>query len=340
MLTPLAAAALTFLSPQVIERQVAQSLTETDIMTVAPGIGQTFNADGIDIDAVLVFDLPDDEGVTHVATQVTTTIWAEAIIEAEALDVTGTRFSGSYFFGLAACSSACFWGIDYWGGSTGFGQANTVHPQGALVTLNPALAQEAAPYVFNYGSSNTASNWSDVVSDPSARAIAQLRGLQVETYSDAGAPTPFQLNSLVVSGGVQIAATNTLELAAAPLTEFCTSPPGSTGASATLDAYGSQQEDTEFLTIRAQGLPLGTFALLFVGTAPSNQPMGTTTLCVGGTVARMGGVVNAGAGMADFDIDLLGRTAGTRLYVQSFFRDATVGLAATNASSFIVKARL
>ena len=63
--------------------------------------------------------------------------------------------------------------------------------------------------------------------------------------------------------------------------EYCTSPAGSTGAPATVEAFGSQQENTEFLTIRAQGLPQGSLALLFVGTAAANQTAGNGTLCVG-----------------------------------------------------------
>ncbi len=341
MLTLLTAVAFTSLSPQVVEREVFQTLTKTEQVTVAPGVGQQFNAADIFLDEVLPFDLPDDDGVTFVRARVTTTIWAEALIEAVTLDVTGTRFSGFYEMGLASCSSGCQWGAsDYWGTASTFGNPTTVHPPGTTVLLNPALCREATPCVFNSGGEVGISQWSSVLLDPSARAISELYSLDLRAFNDAAAPTPFQLNSWVVNAGVQIEVTNTFELETAPLTEYCTSPVGSTGAAATLEAYGSQQENTEFLTIRAQGLPQGSFAVLFVGTAPVNQPMGSTTLCVGGAVTRMGGVANAATGAADFDIDLLGRAVGTQLFLQSYFRDTAVGVAATNASSFVIQPRI
>ncbi|MEM6676200.1 MAG: hypothetical protein AAF726_25355 [Planctomycetota bacterium] len=123
------------------------------------------------------------------------------------------------------------------------------------------------------------------------------------------------------------------ELELAPTFDVCNSPPNSTGVPAKLDAYGSTRFFSEWLTIRAEDLPDGAAAILFVGTA--GAPAGPNGLCVGGQVSRRGGIQIAENGIADFAIDLVGIPLGGAV-LQVLHRDPVLGTAASNAIGFSI----
>ncbi len=323
---------------QSIQRETTYEVTQTGGAEVTPGIGTNFLLPSVSVEAQVVFEIPTGDGVHLRQVFVDGRVSGRKDLDAAALNASATKIFGSTFDGRAICGGGCIWGpSEHFTVGNSFGSDEFLDPGESLVLSAPLGVCGG----FMCGGSQTYTEggyqWSSIVSGPNFLTSLDIYSTQVSGTNMAGDPTPFQLNALTSTLSATTTVITRYELDAAPLTEYCTSPVGSTGAPATLAAFGSQQEGTEYLTIRADNLPAESFALLCIATASEFQPMGSYNLCIGGVVRRGGGVQPTGTGSADFDIELSSQTSGETVYLQTLFRDAMIGVGATNASSFIVQ---
>lgn len=282
------------------------------------------------------------EGDDVVVTRFTASCLIDSTLQWDvtATNPAGTIFRGGVFFSGSSCGSNCsFWGPhDSFSSMLSFGDPLQLVPAGETRTFSAPMADAGggsfvAHYSPNHGLWDFITADSRLITHSSASAT-------LEAFSDLGVPTDFTINRFEVMVHAVSEVTVEYELTQSALGGSCSSPPSSTGAPATLASYGSQQEGTELLTIRANGLPASSYAVLFVGTAAASQPLGSYNLCVGGQIRRQGGVQPTGLdGQSDFEIVLETEAAGDTVFLQAIFRDQAVGIAATNGASFVVKPR-
>lgn len=181
--------------------------------------------------------------------------------------------------------------------------------------------------------------WPYFLQDPGYYARVRIDAPRISvTQGDDTTPTAAVILSGAGAATSDITASSYFELAETPLLQTCVSQPNATGATGSLRAYGSRVSGTEWLTVRSSQLPPNQACLLFMGTEPAFIPAGSFDLCVGGPLTREGGaqITNA-AGEAEHEISLLGRPAGSTLYVQVIHRDPVLGVAATEAGAFFVE---
>ena len=134
----------------------------------------------------------------------------------------------------------------------------------------------------------------------------------------------------------------------------CTSVPNSTGAAASISAYGSAVLADNDLTVTCGDLPTNTFVFIIASTTNevSSNPAGAGDLCLGGDIGRgVGGVIGNTGAAGEFTVsaDLTAMpqpggpvtaACGETWYIQGWFRDsdgsggATSGL--TDAIGFTV----
>jgi len=124
----------------------------------------------------------------------------------------------------------------------------------------------------------------------------------------------------------------------------CSSVPNSTGAAASIFAYGSDTLGDNDLTVYCSDLPTNTFVFIIASTTNevSSNPAGAGDLCLGGDVGRgVGGVIgNSGAaGTFTVPADLtampqptgpVSAACGETWYLQGWFRDVDVTGTATS----------
>ncbi|MEL6906557.1 MAG: hypothetical protein AAFP22_14195 [Planctomycetota bacterium] len=123
---------------------------------------------------------------------------------------------------------------------------------------------------------------------------------------------------------------------------YCTAAPNSTGVAGGTHAIGSDVAAANDVVLRANSLPAGAFGIFVAARQPSNQPLASGVLCLGGTLGRYQGpgqLFTADAnGTAELRIDLTrvpqaGATAavsaGDRWYFQAWHRDTLAGGAPT-----------
>lgn len=115
----------------------------------------------------------------------------------------------------------------------------------------------------------------------------------------------------------------------------CTVSPNSTGEPGELFAAGSASLADESLELRMVGAPLGQPGLFFTGLAEAQIPFGDGTLCIGGTLLRLGSPVFEQGGEFVQDVDFsaagAGLGAGTA-YFQTWYRDPAAAGANFNLS--------
>ncbi|MEM8713543.1 MAG: hypothetical protein AAGG01_21580 [Planctomycetota bacterium] len=338
---------LTALAVTPAQSTILREATFTDVATATevqtPGVVTTWTSPGDSVVAVANYTVLEGDNVTVTRISVSAEVNGELAWDVTALDPTGTRFSGSMESSLFSCGPDCnVWGItDFFSTQSPFGDPTSTANQGeqrAFVQFTEGSCGTSCQLQNSFTPSHP--EWNSIATDSFLQTSAAAGSLFLGADDAAFNPTTFSLDRFELDLRAQSSVTVEYDLAQAPLTDYCASPAGSTGASVSLRAYGSQQEGSEALTIRADGLPTSSFALLFVGTAAANQPLGSYNLCVGGQIRREGGVQATGpAGLADFEIELEGQLAGETVYLQSIFRDAAVGIAATDGASFVVQPR-
>ncbi|QDV05072.1 hypothetical protein Poly30_05670 [Planctomycetes bacterium Poly30] len=325
---------------QSIQAVATYTATEIDSASAVSGVDSTFALASAVVDARLNFAIPTGDGVR------TREVFAEGVVvgsfelDATALSSAGTEIYGIRYDGRAACGGLCTWGpSDYnsTGGSVGSG--SLLGPGESVSYVQGPFTCDTFTCIMDTTITDSSPDWSTVVNGASFSTSLSLGDVSLTGRDGSGNLVPFQLDLMSSSASASTTVIVTYELDAALLTEYCTSPAGSTGTAATLAAFGSQQEGTEYLTIRAENLQASSFAILFVATAPANVPMGSYNLCVGGSVTRQGGVQPTGTGSADFDLQLTNQSQGDTVYLQTIYRDSLLGVGATNAASFVVQPR-
>ena len=119
-------------------------------------------------------------------------------------------------------------------------------------------------------------------------------------------------------------------------TPVCTSVPNSTGAAASISAYGSAVLADNDLTVTCGDLPTNTFVFIIASTTNeiSSNPAGAGDLCLGGDIGRgVGGVIGNTGAAGEFTVsaDLTAMpqpggpvtaACGETWYLQGWFRDA------------------
>jgi hypothetical protein len=117
---------------------------------------------------------------------------------------------------------------------------------------------------------------------------------------------------------------------------YCQGQPCSTGASATLDVFGSVYSVLNHVSLRTRGLPPGTLTLMLVGTARgfvANPGGSQGDLCLGGSIGRFNLLVGNASAVGTYEraIDLFAipqsfgpvfTIPGTTWTFQTWFRDA------------------
>lgn len=330
---------------QSLVREVAATDTGSLSDSAIPGIGTQFTLAGGPANAEAGLAIPNDDGVNVLEVQGNAVLSTVCTIEVRGLDSTGTRLFGSGFNSIFACGGpACEWGpADFVGNSFPFTEG-TVQPiaQGetrTVVLTNGICVNSQGPCMLDSTFTPSSFGWSDVLDNPLLRVQANMGSLSFQAANVAGNGTQVEVLDFSLENFASAEYVLKLELLPAPLVPYCTSPPSSTGSTATLSAFGSQQTMTEYLTVRASGVSGGALSMLLVGTAANDRPLGFANICVGGAASREGGLVSAVGGVADFHIDLLNRLPGDTLFLQVLHRDPGAPFACSEASSFTVLPR-
>lgn len=197
---------------------------------------------------------------------------------------------------------------------------------------------EALPFDVTFNESSDPGTWSALQADPTITLDADLRG---DWWAFWAPPTSVYGEACVLRNhdtvDALIRGEAFFELDETATTPYCTSQPNATGQVAQLTAYGAPDAGSEWLSIRAEQMPPGTFSLLFMADDFGLVPGAGATLCVGGTIRRVGGVQFAPAGEAQFDIDLIGWPSGSSAYFQAYFRDPITDVAASEARVLTVR---
>lgn len=118
-------------------------------------------------------------------------------------------------------------------------------------------------------------------------------------------------------------------------TNYCTTNPNSTGASAVMRAWGSQDAADETLFLYASKLPRNTVGIFFFGGTTASVPLGNGVRCVGLPVYRFAPVMSCNRGELRYEVDFNSLPGGqqfvpgTTAHFQAWFRD---GAGTTNTS--------
>ncbi len=107
---------------------------------------------------------------------------------------------------------------------------------------------------------------------------------------------------------------------------FCVATPNSLGQTASIAATGSRSVAANQVILQAQGVPNGA-GIFFFGTQSAQVPLGNGNRCVGGSLTRLGPVVNTTGNVATlrFDVQSSGILAGQTRFFQLWYRDAAAG---------------
>ena len=115
-----------------------------------------------------------------------------------------------------------------------------------------------------------------------------------------------------------------------------------TSAGTTVIWVGTVSVSSDDFRFFVGGVPADEFGLWFYGDAPSNQPVGNGTLCVGGTLYRYAPVQSDFLGTLSFSLDLstppdpMGQVLpGSTWYFQYWYRDPAAGGANFNFSDAV-----
>ena len=132
------------------------------------------------------------------------------------------------------------------------------------------------------------------------------------------------------------------DLNAAPLSigaSYCTAAPNSVGPGATLTAVGNPVVAANDFGLLAQGVPPQLFGLFFIGTSPTQLPLGEGFLCAGGSLFRLPPPLQSdpdGNKARTVDLTLPPATGllvpGSTRYFQYWYRDPAGGPAGFNLS--------
>lgn len=341
-LTPLLAT-LFLLSADALAAQTSIVRDEVLLDTVfvreelGPQIGQSFTLPTVSGRARVDFPNPGLAGVTRSRLSAATSFGASAHI-----DVTGIAPSTVVDGGLQEWfgGATSTWGlVDSGGGGRVLLGPSAPFVSGERFSLTRAIG------FCGGGVCHTSGSW-----DPSHVWWAPIEAapwLEVYfTFIDNGAwtfdaatstPVDVQLNEFSAEVSITLSAVSSWELDASPVTEYCRSEANSTGDVAELHAFGSPTSMSEYFSVVVTDLPDGVFCGLLAGSAPAMTPMGTWSLCVGGTTQRVGGIQTSAAGQATFEYDLGAMLPGTPVYLQAIFRDPVLDVCASNGAAFFVE---
>lgn len=122
-------------------------------------------------------------------------------------------------------------------------------------------------------------------------------------------------------------------------TNYCASSPNSSGKPALIGRTGSVRVSNNDLALFARDCATFETGIFLLADAQNNLPFGGGTLCVGGTVQRLGGV-STGSGLAELALDMTDAgspaaqiTPGSTWNFQFWFRDSKAGAGAFNLSN-------
>ncbi|MEO0663301.1 MAG: hypothetical protein AAFZ87_17335 [Planctomycetota bacterium] len=120
-------------------------------------------------------------------------------------------------------------------------------------------------------------------------------------------------------------------------TNFCPQPTNSSGASATISAFGTTDLAQNDVTLVASDVPAGQFGIFLNSTTPTSTPLGAGFLCLGGQIGRFNGPSQIqqadAAGAFELRLDLtqvptpsalVAVQSGETWYYQAWFRDVPV----------------
>ena len=142
--------------------------------------------------------------------------------------------------------------------------------------------------------------------------------------------------------------TITIDQGAILTTNFCPQPPNSSGASATISAFGTTDLAQNDVTVVASDVPAGQFGIFLNSTTSTSTPLGAGFLCLGGQIGRFNGlsqIQQAGAaGEFELRLDLtqvptpsalVAVQSGETWYYQAWFRDVQGGVATSDLSDAV-----
>lgn len=318
------------LPAQSVERIVVQESVAFDNDLAAPFVtpnGTLALGSAASVDAELYPPLL-PLGVDFLAARVDGSI--DRVLELTVRDLGGggTIVRATVQVNQGACGGGCTWGfLDPQGQAFDIGN-------GPSSPLSPGEVRTfSAPYSFSFGGDFGPSLpfWDAVSAFPSVSVSANA-SLSDLIAIDGTIEVPVELTGAVSSVEARLRIESTFRLSQAPSAVYCSSPANSSGGTATLEAFGSIEAGSEWLTVAGSGFPDGAAGVLFAGTAFASTPSGSVNLCVGGQVRRLGGVQFATGDWMQFDIDLVGISAGESVYLQAFHRDPLLSIAASNGT--------
>jgi hypothetical protein len=320
-----------------IERVVTDSVVQEVVNQDPPGlVSSSVSMNSIAVQVDFDLDPIPASGVELVGYEMDGELLSQLRLDFMALDPAGTVVYVGASGNHGAASPSGLWGaIDPFPWSLQFTPPSLgVVTAGDTASYTLDLARD--PFTDS-GSEAATWNWQTILQNPLFIAFAACRAEWATFRPSAGGATQVDLLHYQVTRRITLDVTRRYQLDVLPTVNHCSSLPNSTGATAQLSAYGSDAAGSEWLTIRAEGLPPQATAILFQGAAAGFTPMGSFNLCLGGQLQRRGGVQIADQGTADFAIDLVSITPGETLFFQVFHRDPVLAVAASDGASLDVR---
>ena len=237
-----------------------------------------------------------------------------------------TTYSWSFRAPFASCGGGCNFGPFDWGAIQD-GGFNRPVAAGETVTI-----ARSAPFPSSMG----------FYVDPSSfRWMYAENGYSYDNGADSRVDwqtqLPVRVDTFEVVARSSMTIETTYRLFELPSAPYCTSQANSTGQTASIGAFGVPESGSEQFAVRVEGAAQGEPGVLFMGDGFGLNVGSTTTLCLSGSIQRVGGVQLVDAGEIVFDVDLTGWPAGQTAYFQSFFRDPQFGLSASEAISVAIQ---
>ncbi len=121
----------------------------------------------------------------------------------------------------------------------------------------------------------------------------------------------------------------------------CVTSPNSVGPGAFMSTAGSSSLVLNDLVLETGGLPAGTFGVYVIGGEQAFTPLGSGSLCLGGSLGRLGVTLSTGGGTANLPLDVsaiggaVSIAAGETWRFQHIYRDTDPAGPTFNASDAI-----
>lgn len=262
----------------------------------------------------------------------------------EATDPTGTTFNvfaqgEATVFGGASGSTYWLTEVDgSYGVNSGSGTGYLMPGERSTFTYSRTNANAQGEAAMLADLDPTSPDWSDVLNSASSSGGVSSGEVIVSPIPSHSGFATLELIEAEATARVELKATATFHLAEVPLLQTCTPRANGSGGVGEIKAYGSKRAGTNWLTVRATGLPLNQASLLFVGTAPAFVPFAEFDLCVGGSMTREGGVQFTDSfGSSDHEVSLERFQPGTTIYLQVIHRDPVTDIGSTMAGAFFTE---